>query len=80
MKNEYTPWKELNLTEIEYWKKIYIESQQDLKNAQDMILDLFIQATYNNGLYDHSYISTYERTQDYLLENGLITEAQCYRK
>lgn len=71
---------EVKFSEAEYWEKRFIESQKDLKTAQDMILELFAQSTLINGLYDHLHISTYEYAQDYLLEKGLITEAQCYRK
>lgn len=28
--NEYCPWEELGLTEVEYWKQRYIEAQKSL--------------------------------------------------
>ena len=50
MANEYAPWKELGITELEYWKQRYIESQEMVDKLEGRILDLecWIRANYEN--------------------------------
>ena len=40
MTNQYEPWIELGITELEYWKKLHIESQEREKILQKGCEDL----------------------------------------
>lgn len=61
-----------------------------LKEAQELVHDLFNQGcqikppdnpgSWEGVQYDHQCMSTYEYTQKYLIEHGLLEEDQCLRK
>lgn len=40
MANEYTPWVELGMTELEYFKMRYLESQQDVARLSGALREI----------------------------------------
>lgn len=57
--------------------KPYIMNQQDLAA---LIFELFHQACYIEGQYDHMGMSIYKETQNFLISIGKIKEEDCCRK
>ena len=42
MSNQYKPWESENISEIEYWKKRYLETRSAQKIEIDKMVDLFL--------------------------------------
>jgi len=57
--------------------------KEQLKEAEETLLDVMGQATWHEGVYDHSCLSAYEGGADYLVARGYwerIGDTRCFRE
>ena len=57
-----------------------IPTKKEIIESDELLADVFSQACWleYKGKYCHSYISSYERAQAYLVNKGIIKEEECF--